>query len=142
MISARNQAAGLLRVLLVLDVLTFALASLGHLGVAIPVGFTVLAEAPIVSAAIVEGLDAAVLAMTAYAVFAGRSWAWSAALITQLFALATVAFGMWALAAGLGPRSDLNDVYHRMMLALLSLGLVLLLLPGVRGSAKSPTERA
>lgn len=42
--------------------------------------------------------------------------------------------GMVALALGRGPRTDLNDAYHRAVLVALIMGLGLLVTPAVRGA--------
>jgi hypothetical protein len=47
-------------------------------------------------------------------------------LITNLFAFGGVLLGIAALAAGAGPRTASNDLYHRMMLILI--GTVILIL--------------
>jgi hypothetical protein len=126
--------------LLVADVIVFGLAAVGHLGVAIPLGLRTLVEAPILPAAVVEGLNALVLGAVAYGALAGRAWAWRAAIAGHLFALASVALGVWSLSMGYGPRSDLNDVYHGLMVVLLTLGLTRLLAPG--SAAASVREAA
>ncbi|HYU18289.1 MAG TPA: hypothetical protein VEQ11_06295 [Chloroflexota bacterium] len=127
--SRRATVATVVRVLLVFGSVTFLVAALLHMGARIPLGFALLAEPRIVPATIVEGLAGVVLAVSAYAVFSRKTWAWPAALAAQAFALAGVLLGMWALAANRGPRTELNDVYHRVMLLVLLAGLVLLLTP-------------
>ena len=51
---------------------------------------------------------------------------WRTALITNLVALAGVLLGIIALAAGAGPRTASNDLYHRIMLILIGASLVIL----------------
>jgi len=63
----------------------------------------------------------------ASAVLTRRTWAWAAATGARAVALAGVLWGMVAIAAGRGPHTQLNDTYHRMMVALLGVGLILLL---------------
>ena len=53
---------------------------------------------------------------------------WRVALITNLVALCGVLLGIVALAAGRGPRTASNDLYHRIMLALICAGLLILFL--------------
>src|SRR6266487_1013922 len=84
-------------VLIVLETITFLLAALLHLGVQLPLGFT---EPPIIPAAIVEGLCGLFLALSAYAVFTRRTWAWSIATAAHVFAVAGVLLGITALALG------------------------------------------
>jgi hypothetical protein len=116
-------------VLAVLYAVTFLAGALLHLGVRIPLGFTVLAEPRIIPATIVEGLCGLFLAVGAYAVLARRTWAWPAVTAAHAFALGGVLLGMAALALGGGPSTELNTVYHRVMLVALATGLVLLLMP-------------
>jgi hypothetical protein len=116
-----------LGILAILSAATFFLAALLHLGVRIPLGFAVLAEPRIIPATIVEGLCGLGLAVGGYAVLAGRSWAWSAVTGAHAFALGGVLLGITALALGGGPSTELNTIYHRVMLVALVAGLVVLL---------------
>lgn len=121
-------ATTLLRFLIPIEAVTFLIGALLHLGVRIPLGFVVLAEPVIVPAAIVEGLCGLALVIAAYAMYTHKSWAWSAALVAHIFALGGVLLGMWSLASGLGPRTELNDAYHSIILVTLVISLGLLLL--------------
>ena len=103
-----------------------------HLGVKVPLGFTVLEEPVIVPAAIVESLCGLAMSVAAYSVFARRGWAWTAALAAHAFALGGVLLGMAALAVGAGPSTELNTIYHRVMLVALVAVLALLLSPAGR----------
>ena len=94
-----------------------------HLGVEVPLGFTVLREPRILPATIVEGLCAVALAVAAFAVLARASRAWTVALAAHAFALGGVLLGITALAVGAGPSTELNTIYHRVMV----LGLVTVL---------------
>ena len=123
----QSVAATVMRTLLAFATITFLLFALLHLGLQIPLGFAVLAQPHIRDAAIVEGLSGLGFAVSAYAVFTRQTWAWPAALAAHAVALAGVLLGMAALSAGLGPRTELNDVFHRVMLLLLVAGLTLLL---------------
>ena len=114
-------------VLMVLEALSFLCFTLLHLGVRIPVGFTVIQEPPRPFAVIVEGLAAVALAVGASAVLTRRTWAWAAASGAHAVALAGVLWGMVAVAAGRGPHTLLNDTYHRVMVVVLGAGLILLL---------------
>jgi hypothetical protein len=136
--------ATVVRVLVVVETVAFLLAALLHLGERVPVGFAVLATDRILPAAIVEGLAGIVFAVSAYAVFTRTAWAWPAAIVAHAFALAGVLLGMWAIAAGFGPHSVLNDTYHRVMLVVLAAGLALLSTPSARavlGRGKSSSQR-
>jgi len=52
--------------------------------------------------------------------------AWRTALIANLVPLGGVLLGMAALAAGRGPRTASNDLYHHIMLALIGASLLIL----------------
>jgi hypothetical protein len=116
-------------ILAVLYAVAFFLGALLHLGLRIPLGFAILAEPQIVPATIVEGLCGLGLAVGGYAVLTRRSWAWSAVTGAHAFALGGVLLGITALALGAGPSTELNTVYHRVMLVTLVAGLVALLTP-------------
>ena len=55
-----------------------------------------------------------------------RKHAWRAGLIANLVALGGILLGMAALAAGAGPRTQSNDLYHLIMLALVGAAVILL----------------
>jgi hypothetical protein len=142
----RNQGqsamATVVTVLVVFGAVTFLLAALVHLGARIPLGFAVITEPVIVPAAIVEGLAGLGLAVSAYALLTRRGWARPAAMAANAFALGGVLLGMWALAAGRGPRTELNDVYHRLMVVVLLAGLVLLSTPSAKSALGGRAEHA
>lgn len=129
---SRNAVTTMAGALVVFYAITFLLGALLHLGARVPMGSVVLVEPRIVPATIVETLCGLLLASSAYAVFARRSWAWSAILGAHAFALAGVLLGMVAIAVGAGPSTELNDIYHRVMLTVLTAGLILLLTPAGR----------
>lgn len=108
---------------------TFLIGAVSHLAVRIPLGFATLAEPRIMPAAIVEGLCAAVLAASAGAVAIRHARAWMAVVVAQAISLAGVLLGIAALAAGQGPHSEVNDIYHRVMVVALLAGLALLATP-------------
>lgn len=83
-------------------------------------------EPQIIPAAIVETICAAFLLWGSIAIASRFSSAWTVALIGNLVALAGVLLGMVALAAGRGPRTASNDLYHRIMLVLIAAGLRML----------------
>ena len=144
---ARRQAplATTVGILAVLYALTFLLGALLHLGVRMPLGSVVLAEPRIFPATIVEGLCGLSLMIGAYAVLTRKSWAWGAITAAHALALGGVLLGMAALAVGAGPSTDLNTIYHRVMLAALVAGLVFLLAPTGRAALgrgdRSPRRR-
>jgi hypothetical protein len=116
-------------VLTVGEAITFLLAALLHLGIQFPLGFS---EPRIIPATIVEGLCGIFLAVSAYAVFARKTWAWWGAIAAHIFAVAGVLLGITALALGAGPSTEANTIYHRVILVVLVVVLALLLTPGTR----------
>lgn len=121
-----------IRALVLVDAITFLIAAGLHIGARIPLGFAVLAEPRIVPATIVEGSAGLLLTMAACALFQHKSWGWTAAVTAHVFSIFGVLTGMIALAMGRGPRTESNDIYHRVILSLLVLGLFLLTRGGVR----------
>ena len=123
-------------VLIVVEAITFLLATLLHLGIQFPLGFS---EPRIIPAAIVEGLCGILLAVSAFAVFARKTWAWWGAIAAHAFAVAGVLLGIAALALGLGPSTEANTIYHRVILVVLVVVLALLATPGARATlGRSP----
>lgn len=83
-------------------------------------------EPKIIPAAIVETICGLFLLWGSIAIAGQFSASWKIALIGNLVALAGVLLGMAALAAGRGPRTASNDLYHRIMLVLIAAGLIIL----------------
>lgn len=133
-IHRRTGVATTVGILSALYAATFLSGALLHLGVRIPLGFAVLAEPRILPATIVEGLCALALAVGAFAMLELKSWAWTAAFAAHAFALGGVLLGMAALAVGAGPSTDLNTIYHRVILVALAAVLALLLTPPGRAA--------
>jgi hypothetical protein len=123
MASLRSRALG---ALMAIEAATFAVGAALHAGARIPIGFTDLDEPRIVPATLVESACGLALAIGAFGLLSGRARGKTAALAAHVVALAGVALGMVALAAGRGPRTELNDAYHRAMVGTLLLGLILL----------------
>lgn len=113
---------------------TFLFGALLHLGVRVPLGFAVLAEPRILPATVVEGLCGLALSVAAWAILARKGWARTAAIAAHAFALGGVLLGTAALAAGAGPSTDMNTVYHGVMLVALAAVLALLLTPAGRSA--------
>jgi hypothetical protein len=113
---------------------TFLFGALLHLGVRVPLGFAVLAEPRILPATVVEGLCGLALSVAAWSILARKGWARTAAIAAHAFALGGVLLGTAALAAGAGPSTDMNTVYHRVMLVALAAVLALLLTPAGRSA--------
>jgi hypothetical protein len=89
----------------------------------------VFVEPKIVPAAMVEGLAGVLFAVGAYAVFAGRRWAWLVTVGAHVFAIAGFLVGIAAIAARRGPNVPFDYAFHRVMLSLFVASLVLVLLP-------------
>jgi hypothetical protein len=85
-------------------------------------------EPRIIPAAVVETICGISLAFGAAFLSSRPPLATGAALISNLIALAGVLLGMAALAAGRGPRTASNDLYHHIMLVLIGASLASLLL--------------
>jgi len=130
----QETAARALPFLLAVESATFLLAALTHLSVRLPLGFATIEEPRIVEATVAEGLCCLALGIAAWALFGRASWAREAALIATVFSAAAVVVGIGALRAGRGPRTDLNDIYHPVILVVLLATFALLLLPGVRAA--------
>src|SRR5215210_493677 len=131
-IHRRNGVATTVGVLSAIYAATFFCGALLHLGVRIPLGVAVLVEPTIIPATVVEGLCGLALAIAALAVFTHKSWAWTAAFTAHAFALGGVLLGITALAVGAGPSTELNTIYHRVMVVALVAVLTLLLSPAGR----------
>lgn len=82
-----------------------------------------LGEPVIRPATVVETACAIGLLIAAYGAFTARRWAWNALLYAHAGALAGVLVGVLALALGAGEATTLNTWYHRVIAALLALGL-------------------
>jgi len=117
---------------------TFLFGALLHLGGSVPLGFAALEEPRILPATVVEGLCGLALAVAAYLVLARTGWAWTAALAANAFALGGVLLGMAALAVGAGPSTELNTIYHRVMVVALVALLALLISPTGRTALRRP----
>jgi len=119
-----------LGVLAALYAITFFLGALLHLGVRVSLGFAVLAEPRILPATIVvEGLCRLFLAVGAYATLTRKTRAWTARSPPPMPSRWEASCSAWRRWPWAGPSTGLNDIYHRVMLAALAAGLVLLLTP-------------
>ena len=106
----------------------FVFGAIQHSGIAVG-GFR---EPRIVPAAFVETVCGAALAYAAAALFAHSVAARRVAAVSNIIALAGVVIGLVALAIGAGPRTASNDLYHRIMLALIGANFLLLFASRVR----------
>jgi hypothetical protein len=128
-----------LRVLLVLLSVSFAIGALTHAGVRLPLGVTTIDEPTIVPAAIVETRIALAFSVAAFAELTGRPYARSALRVALRGGIAGVLLGMFALAVGRGTRTELNDVFH--VVALITM-LALLRMTSWRGAAGACSPRS
>ncbi|MFI5272785.1 MAG: hypothetical protein ACHQ4H_07100 [Ktedonobacterales bacterium] len=135
----RAVVATVIRVLVVFDTVALLFAGIVHLaGARIPLGAAVFDEPPLIPAGIVEGLAGVVFVFAAYAVFARRPWAWPVALAAHLFAIAGFIVGLVVTRQGTTP---FNYDYHRVMLVVFVIGLILLLLPAGRSALSGVQPR-
>ncbi len=111
-----------LGLIMIANAALFLFGAVQHIGVAIGP----FHEPRITPAAIVETICALALLLGAAAVLSQSMSPWRVALITNLVALAGVVMGMVALAVGAGPRTASNDLYHRIMLVLIGVSLIIL----------------
>ncbi len=112
------------RVIVVCEAIVFLFASALHTGAfGVPSLF---------AAMIVEGLCGLGCVLSAYAVFAHKSWARKTAIIVQILILAGVLLGVFALARDASIRTPLNVGLHVVMLVLIVIGLFLLALRSTR----------
>jgi hypothetical protein len=116
----------LLRALVVFDAALFLVAAAMHLGLRIPLGFTVLEFRLILPAAIAETLIGSAFIAAVSVVFVRSRWAWPVTVAVHVFALLGVLNGMIR-----GPQVGPDRVVHYVMMAAILAGLALLLtLPG------------
>jgi hypothetical protein len=113
-----------LSVLMISNAALFLFGAVQHAG--IPIGR--FHEPRIIPAAIVETICGLFLLWGSIALLRHVSGHWNFALIGNLVALAGVLLGMAALAAGRGPRTASNDLYHHIMLVLIGASLLILFL--------------
>jgi len=122
----------LLTILMLLNAALFVFGALQHAGIA----FGSLREPVIIPASIVETICALALIWGAAAVLRRSAKATRAAVIGNVVAITGVTIGMVALAIGAGPRTENNDIYHRIMLLLAVGSLAILAAPGGRAALR------
>jgi hypothetical protein len=109
--------------LMIANAALFFFGAVQHAGV----GIGHFHEPRIIPAAIVESLCGLSLVWGVAAVFGHPPVEWRTAVIANLIPFGGVSLGMAALAAGRGPRTASNDLYHHIMLALIGASLLLIL---------------
>lgn len=112
----------ILLIVIIIEALTFFLAASLHFGVRI-MG---LNEPKIIPATVVEGLCAIFLSIAAIAIGMHARSARGISIAAHLFCIAGVLLGIGALAMGRGPTTELNFYYHRTILAVLTIMLIIL----------------
>jgi hypothetical protein len=110
--------------LMVANAALFLFGAVQHAGIAVGS----FHEPFIIPAAIVETVCGLCLLWGAAALFRNSKTGWRTALIMNFIALGGVLLGIAALAAGAGPRTASNDLYHRIMLLLIGASLLILFL--------------
>ena len=121
-----------LEILIVVDAVAFLGASLVHFGIAIPLGFTTLADAALPQAAIAEGVIGAAFVVAAAAAFARTSWAWGATLVAYLLGVFGVLIGLSVSVGDPDLSSSPNFLFHLSILPVVVVGLLLGLTRGGR----------
>jgi hypothetical protein len=124
---SRATISRFLGILVTLEAATFLVAAMLHMGLQIPLGFAVLAEPRILPATIVEGTAGILLGVAALGLWERQGWARTTAIVAHVFSICGVLLGIAALAAGRGPRTESNAIFHRVILVVLVAGLFLLL---------------
>ena len=128
----REAMATILRVLVVFDAVALLFAGIEHFfGASIALGIGTFVEPPILPAGIVETLAGVLFVIAAYAIFTRQAWAWGMTLAAHLFAIAGFIVGILSTLRGTTP---FNAGYHRMMLAVFVVGLILVLIPAGRAA--------
>jgi hypothetical protein len=108
--------------LMIANAALFFFGAIQHAGVALGT----FHEPRIIPAAIVETLCGLCLWWGATAFFRDARAGWRVALIANFVSLGGVLLGIAALAAGAGPRTASNDLYHRIMLLLIGATVLVL----------------
>lgn len=115
-----------IRLFMLLEAATFAIAALIHSGVLI----TGYAHQ---QAAIAEGVITLVLLVGVAVTWIRPAWLWHAGVAAQGFALLGTLVGMFTIAVGIGPRTIPDIAYH--------IGIVIVLVWGLRVTMRARPER-
>jgi hypothetical protein len=125
--------------IVLLEAITFLIATLLHGGVALPIG---IVEPVSIPAMIAEGIIGLVLFVAAYTIFRRKgSAAWVMTLTAHIIAVAGVLLGMVAMALAPAPASAANQLYHRIVLGVASLMLLFLFTRAAKDALKGFTIR-
>ncbi|MGB8769453.1 MAG: hypothetical protein WCC92_07560 [Candidatus Korobacteraceae bacterium] len=112
----------LVATIMILNAALFLFGAVQHVGLTVGP----FHEPRIIPAAIVETICCLSLLGGAAFLFGHSVLGWRIAVIGNFIALAGVLLGIVALAVGAGPRTASNDLYHRIMLVLIGVSLVIL----------------
>ncbi len=115
-----------LEALLVVDTVSFLVASVIHFGFPIPLGFTTLSDVSLLPAAIAEGAIGVALALATAAVFSRLDWAWIGATAAHVFGILGVLVGLSVTLSDPADSSSANFLFHLSVLPVLLVGLALL----------------
>lgn len=130
----RPLALTALLTLIAFDAASLLFGAVAHLGMEIPLGFVTIDEPRIVPAIIIETICGLALAFAGWSILTRQRWAWTAGIGAHTIALGGVTLGIVAIALGGGPRSQLNDIYHQVMIGTLTAGFLLLSTLDVQGA--------
>jgi hypothetical protein len=118
-----ERIARLFGIFLIAEAIACVFFAFAHLNPRIPLGFATLQEPLNLPAAIVETLCGIALTIGGVSLLTRHPRAWLRAIGGQLFTLGGFILGVIAVARGGGGDDPVNDVFHRVMLVLLVLGL-------------------
>jgi hypothetical protein len=116
-----------------IETFAFLFASLLHSGISVPFLSPFFHDPRIIGATVVEGACGVLLGFAAVRVSVGDRAAWATAIGAQLVAIAADSLGMVFIAAGFGPESRFNYLFHRIGIGILLIGLGFLITPQIRG---------
>ena len=112
----------LVAIIMILNAALFLFGALQHVGLELGP----FHEPRIIPAAVVETICCLALLGGVAFLFGHAALGWRATVLGNFIALAGVVLGIVALAVGAGPRTASNDLYHRIMLVLIGVSLVIL----------------
>jgi hypothetical protein len=128
----------LFRYLTPFNAAAFALGAVVHLGRPVPLGFATIHEPLVIPSMLVEAVSAVSFAIAAYGIFTAKQAARGATVTAHVISMSGLLMAMLAVGVRILPRTVLNDVYHLVMLGVLTLGIVLLFRSRARRSKAAP----
>jgi hypothetical protein len=125
--------------IVLLEAITFLIATLLHGGVYLPIG---IVEPVSIPAMVAEGIIGIVLFVAAYTIFTrkGRA-AWVMTLTAHIISVAGVLLGMVAMALAPAADTEANQLYHRIALGVASLMLLFLFTRAAKDALNGLTIR-